>query len=388
MAKKEKKRKLGYIDRLLLRYYRRKLNAQNAIISDELEIINSAEAAIIKNEMIITAVVASLLGALGVLFLYIPKYTFPGWFEYFIYYKIPYIEGEQKFAWVLMLYSIILAQIEIYLLVYFNARAVARIARANGFPIHNSPDFEKHIHSLIIVALEKKDRTIKKYGIDPYFGLSKLGLFIYMLIIRFKATISNMFVKLVVGRLIGRAILRVYVDMVGLLIYPVWNVYSSLQVIRESKLRIMAPRLIRVTVDELYATYGDNKSFENYLFHTLNFLSQVKRNYNFNLYLLTDAVIATFNISKPEIILTKVEFIESLRNLSFHERNGLVKLIIFGMIIDGRLTAKEKNIIQHLDDEGVSAISLDTTRQWSHNYLYGKGMKEYLDTKIFTPSYG
>lgn len=383
MARKKRKERPGLIDRILLNYYRRKLDASAAVSNDELEIISDKEASVIKKEMIYAVVMAALLGVLGVLFLYIPKYVFPQWFEYYIYFTIPYFDGEQEFAWVLMLYSIVLAQLEIYLLVYFNARAVSRIANANGFPVIKSPDFEKHMRSLIVVALEKKDKTIKKYGIDPYFGLSKLGMFLYLMIVRFKATLSNMFVKLVIGRIAGRAVLRVYIDMLGLLVYPAWNVFASLQVIWESRLRIMAPNLIRRTVDRLFNEFGHDGVFETNLFHCLSFLSQVKRNYNYNLYLLTDAVINTFRIEKSDQPHTVTSFIENLKTINFAERNGMMKLIIFGMLIDGKLTKREKKILQRLYDEGVSVIPSDVTLQWSRDYLRGKGMYGFMNQAVF-----
>jgi hypothetical protein len=374
MARKKKEKKPGFVDRILIRYYRRKLDANAAVADDELEIISEKEEKVIRHQMLRTAIIAGSLGALGVLFLYVPKYLFPHWFENYIYFTIPYIEGVQKFEWVFMLYSIILAQIEAYLLVYFNARAVAKISNANGFPVVQSPDFDKHMNGLVVVALEKKDRTIKKYGIDPYFGLSKLGLFVYMMIIRFKATLSNLFVKLVIGRILGRAVLRIYIDMVGLVVYPIWNIVASMQVIRESKLRIMAPNLIRWLVNDLFEKYGHNSIFEKNLFHTLSFLSQVKRNYNFNLYLLTDAMISTFNIEKPEHNMNITQYTEHLKVLGDENRNGLMRVIVFGMLIDGKLTKREKKILKYLYAEGISGIPSEISDQWSKDYLAGKGM--------------
>lgn len=385
MARKKEK-KPGIVDRMLIRYYSRKLVADAAVMDDELEIISEKEARVIRQQMLKTCTIAGLLGVLGVLFLYVPKYLFPDFFTFYIFFKIPYIDGIQQFEWMFMLYSIILAQIEAYLLVYFNARAVARIANANGFPVLQSPDFDKHMKSLVIVALEKKDRTIKKYGIDPFFGMSKLGLFIYMLIIRFKASLSNLFIKLVVGRILGRAVLRIYIDMIGLLVYPAWNIIASVQVIRESKLRIMAPNLISWLNAKLREEFGDRPDFEKHLFHTLNFISQVKRNYNYNLYLLTDAIVNNFRVEKPSEVYKTSDYLSQLKALEPTDRNGLIRLIIFGMLIDGKLTRKERNILQLLYNEKLSAIPAEVTSQWSNDFLSGKGMPGFRKQKDFIPA--
>ena len=378
MAKEKKLPKPGFVDRILFRYYRKKLKANAGVSNDELEIVSEAEKAVIRKQTIRTSIVASFLGVMGMLTLYIPKYIWPDFFGIAITHKIPFIDGEQEFEWVFMLFSIILAQIETYLLVYYNAKAVANIANANGFPVVTAPDFEKHMNSLVVVALEKPDRNIKKFGIDPYYGLSKFGLFISMLIIRFKATLSNIFVKLIVSRILGRAVLRIYIDFVGLLVYPAWNVYASIQIINESKVRIMAPNLIRRLVDRLYLEFGTDSLFERKLYNTLNFISQVKRNYNFNLYLLTDAVIQTFNIEKPSTLQNTTEYIEHIKTLPHKERNGLLRLIIFGMLIDGKLTRRERRILQRLYDEKVSGIPETTTEQWSLDYLHGRGMAGFM----------
>ncbi len=382
--KKQKIQRPGISDRLLRKYYRRKLKANVAIADDELEIINPREARVIKTEMIRICFISALLGVLGVLTLYIPKYLFPDFFAIKIIITIPWLNSNFDFEWVFMLYSLLLAQIEAWLLVYYNARTVSRISNANGFPILNAPDFEKHLHSLVVVALEKKDRTIKQYGIDPYFGMSRVGLFFYMILVRFKASLSNMFIKLVVGRVLGRAILRIYIDFLGLLVYPAWNVWASVMVINEAKIRIMAPNLIKRLADELKQNFGQHPEFPTLLFHTLSFISQVKRNYNFNLYLLSDALIERFQIQQPEEVLSTRAYIELLESLPHADRNALLKLIVFGMLIDGSLTKKEKAILSHLHSDSVLSLPLKTIKQWSLAYLKGKGMKGFSSHLVFS----
>lgn len=374
--KKQKIKRPGLLTRMLQRYYRSKLKANEAIADDALEIINPREALVIRTEMIVIIVISAFLGVMGVVALYVPKYIFPEFFSQKISMVLPWI-GNMEVEWIFMLYSVILAQIEAWLLVYYNARSVARISNANGFPVLNAPDFEKHLHSLVVVALEKKDRTIRQFGIDPYYGMSRFGLFIYMLLNRFKATLSNIFVKLVVGRVLGRAVLRIYIDFLGLLVYPAWNVWASIMVIKEARIRIMAPNLIKGLADRMAKEFSEQKEYPELLFHTLSFISQVKRNYNFNLYLLSDALIERFQIKKAKTLLSIPSFIEKLNALPFAERNSLLRLIVFGMLIDGSLTKKEKSILSRLYNEKVLTVTLQTICTWSTAYLTGKGMSGF-----------
>ncbi len=351
---------------------------------DALHLLSDQEVKTIRREVWYTLLWAAVFGAIGVLALYLPQIYFN---EYFYEYKwsSPFSPEPLAIPVVNIIYGFILVYIEIYALMAINIRAVFKIAEVCGFPDKNDPDFDKHIESLMRVGLEKDDKSDYTYGINPMQGASKWALFLFLLISRLKATISNYVIKMIVRRVLGRFALRAITNIinigVGIPVFAFWNAYASYIVIHETKVRIMAPTLINQLCRNLYEQYKNTPEFTAYIYDTLQYIAMSKRKYHHNHFLLAKNILLIFNIPVKEAHPLSEDYFEMVKNAKPEIREGVIKLLMVGFIIDGNLSPQENSTISKLHKEGVIPFDKKRIKVWIRSFVKGKGLDGLVDMK-------
>jgi hypothetical protein len=316
---------------------------------------------------------AAFIGVIGVLLLYIPQYYFPTLFyEFPVYLSV--INSSFSFPITGLIYGITLAYLEIYVLMAINIKAVFKIAKVCGFPDKNDPDYDKHIESLMRVGLEKEDKTTTTYGLNPLQGASKWTLFLFLVLSRLKATISNFVAKIILRRILGRYALRTIIDMVGVPVFAFWNAYASYIVIQETKVRIMAPNLIRQLCRDLARQFKSNPLFSAQLYDTLQYIAMAKRRYHHNHFLLAKNILITFDVPLKENHSLDENYLHHLKTLDPDVKEGIVKVLMMGFVLDGNLSVKEKAMVASLHEQGIIPYDVDTVENWIVSFVSGKGL--------------
>lgn len=322
---------------------------------------------------------AAIAGALGVLVLYIPYHIweealFPKR-DFWIPYYEDYITLEIEF----MIYGFILVILEIWYLTYINILAVCNIASTCGSPDPSDPNYEASIKALVTVSLEKRSKQLKTIGINPYHGLSKWGVFVFQLLLRLKATASNLLFKMIVRKGLGRYALRLMVDLVGIPVYAFWNVWGSRKVINEARLRVMAPPLVMRFSKKMYGIYKDDEDFNKCLYDTLQQIAITKRAFHDNHFLLATTLLTEFDIPTVENLAYNKKYFEQIQALNQRTRDGIVHLLVFGMVMDGSLSPREKNLIEKLGEKGMMPYPESQIIQWKSDFFEGKGLEDFFN---------
>jgi hypothetical protein len=359
--------KAGYMDRLAANYLSNRKPVGND--ADEPYLLNETEISVIRKTRREILIIAAVLGVLGVLFLYLPQYFFPTLFPDTI---IHLFGKPYAFPIITSVYGIILVFAEIYALTFFNLRAVRIISGVCQFPYKQDPEYDKHIRALASAALEKEDKDILLFGINPYFGLPKLSYTLFFILNKLKATLSNVLLKILIKRVLGRFALREITDLAGIPIYAFWNAWASHLVIKEATIRIMAPLTIRQFVTNLHKRYDTNPSFKEMIVETLQFIAILKRRFNYSHFLLTEELFRQFAIEKET---PAGDFLQKITDCSPEVRHGLQQLIVFGVLIDGSLSRAEKKRLQLLEEKGLLPMSMDAIVQLEKDYVQGRGLR-------------
>jgi hypothetical protein len=349
---------------------------------DAAHILNPLEIKALRNVRWRALALAFGFGALGVLSLYLPNYIFPHWFGS-IWLNLPWL-GNLAFPWAFTLYGILLAIVEIIALTILNLKTVRQIANICGFPRPQDLHYQQHIRVLFEVSLEKPSTQILGYGINPYEGLSKWRLFLFNAFNMLKATLSNMLVKVILGRVLARFAIRSYVDLVGVPIFGAWNIYAANRVIREAKVRIMAPNLINQLTQLLYQEFKNHADFKANLYDAIKFIVIVKRDFHHNHYLLADSLIRAFDLKiENHPPLTREQIIQNIKKLDRAAREGLAKLFIVGMIIDGKLTRLERQVLLELSEKD-ELLDFDFRQLWfwEKSFVAGRGLENLFAAKL------
>jgi hypothetical protein len=371
----DKKRK-GFWSKFAYRELSKTANSQE---DNELFLLSIEELEKLKQIRKATLLKAGLTGAIGVILLYAPYYGFGA--NLFPANKIwiPYYEDFVELEIGFLIYSLFLVLFEIWYLTYLNIKSVASIARACGYPNPNDPNFENNIDSLIAVGLDKKQKQLEAIGINPYEGLNPFGVLVFQLIIRLKAAVSGMLFKLLIKKALGRYALRAIIDFAGIPVYAFWNIWGSRMIMNETRVRVMAPPLIKKCAEQLFEEFKDDLQFKDAIYDTLQLISESKRSFHYNHFLLSISLLEVFGIDVIEEPPYNDDFLEEIPALSANARIGIQKLFVFGILIDGALSRRERKAIRFLIEKNVLAYTEEEVAQWSKDYFEGKGVESFFE---------
>ncbi|WP_051041121.1 LBF_2804 family protein [Fibrisoma limi] len=358
----------GPLDHLALRYLRQALNDPHP--HDEPYVLSEAEHRIIRHVRRQTLVAAALIGVLGVALMYLPQY---GWPELFVELPLSFFGQTYSLPITALLYGLILVYLEITLLISINLRATKLIMAACQFPRAHDARYDHHLKDIAMASHRRRrsTRVVPRLGIDPYLNLPRWGLATFFLLNILKAVFSAQILRYALSRLFSR-VLRPVIDLAGMPIYAFWNAYASWQVVHEAQIRVMAPTTIREFVGELHDELGKNEQFRSMILDALQYIAVLKRQYNYAHFLFTETLLDRFNLrtSTPQ----PGEFAERLTQAPPEVRRGLERLLVFGAVVDGRLSLLEKWRFRQLRRKGLLTHSRAAIGRMSADYNHGRGL--------------
>jgi hypothetical protein len=350
------------------------------------ELLDENEVLAIKKLSRKTLFLSACLGASGVIFLYVPTYIFPSFFPL---YKLNILGFPLEFPLIFTIYGLVLAVLEIVLLVLLNVNTVAKMGKICHFPHPKDELFEIKTKILYEVGIEKPAKELLFLGIDPMEGLSKFQITIITLWNMLKATLSNLVVKFLLSRILGRFALRYtfisyFIDLISIPIFAFWDFYTSKRVIKEAKVRIMAPETIKMFVKNAHNNFKEDEDFKAILFDCLRFIAIAKRSFHHSHYLLAQEVVNVFQLETDNHQkLTRKQLLDKIKLLSFQARFTLARLFILGMLIDGELSKRDWKVLEELDKQDhLLSISYSEIKEWEQDFLTGRGLKKLLQAEF------
>lgn len=316
---------------------------------------------------------SAFLGAVGVISLFCTKYAFPHLFPK-TQINLPIVNYSFKYNIIFTLYGLVLAYIELYLLYYVNLKAIKNLIIVCNYPHPSNPDFREEVGKLASVGLEKAGKFGKEIGMNPYQGVPKAALTVYLLVNFYKAALSNILIRVVVSRLGGRTVGRVFMDMMGVPVFAFWNVLASRKILNEVRIRIFSKPLTEKFVKEMFLTYKDDKEFIGFIYDTLQYISIIKRTYNYSHFMFGTLLLKTFSIPLEAKHELPENYFERLEKATESTKRGIEKVIIFGMVIDGKVSASETVMIKKAIGHGVILSTHEDIHLLCKNYIQGKGL--------------
>lgn len=349
-----------------MRYLRRALDASHP--TDEPYVLNEVEAWVIRRVRWRTLAMASGLGIVAVLLLYLPQYFWPEFFQEFIVtingtqYEVPVIS---------ILYGMLLVYVEVYALMYINLHAIRTIMAICQFPRAHDAQYERHLQAIADAALSWQYGGFLGFHNDRLFGRPGWGLSSFFWTNTVKALLSDMIARMVLCRVIGRLAFRQMADLIAMPVFAFWNSFASYQILREAQVRVMAPLTIRSFVDELHEQLGQNEQFRQLIPSVLTCVGIQKRQYNYAHHLLSEAIEHRFEMTLTE---ADTKILQEPPALPVEVRMALERLIIFAALVDGRLSGGEKKCLRHLRAKGWISYTIADVQQIGRQYNEGKGL--------------
>ncbi len=318
-----------------------------------------------------TILISALYGAVGVLLLYIPQYIFPDFFAGKSY-KLPYLTLSVEISVLESIYGLVLVAIELWLLTMLDIKAVGHVAVVFGFPPKvpfNAYDTEGK--ELVYISLGKESKTYTEIGINPFQRMTKAGLLALLLVFRLKAFLSNLTMKLVVKRLLGRITIRAVVDLIALPIYAFWNAYAASVVFRKIKMRMLADELMRTTGKEYFSKLSANETLKSFIYDALEFIAISKKTYHATDYIYAKHLLTIFSINKKNEHFLREKFLEDLSQSDTKIRTEIGKILIIGFVLDGKIGTLEIRILKKLKNMQIITYDIQDIKEFTKKYASG-----------------
>lgn len=271
------------------------------------------------------------------------------------------------------LYAIAMIFPEIWLLNILNMYAVRRICEIYKYPSVSQEDYKEQVALLTEAGLEMPAKHMQLFEINPYIGLTKFSYYALLIGTKLKATLSNVLMKFLVRRLLGRYALRIVTDLVGIPIFAFWNAWTSGQVMKETQMRIVAT----ATTRDFIRTFSEAELIQvkGKLNQLVHFIAQQKRQYNFALYSFVKEIVEVLpglNLNYDQEVK-----IQELFDENSAENTLIARLLIFGLIVDGTLSVKERLTIRKVAKEDWFPLSMDEIENILKGYVQGEGLKQF-----------
>lgn len=275
------------------------------------------------------------------------------------------------FSVICFIYGLILLYIEILILSFLDIYCAYIIAFATGFINDENEGERKSL--LINIANQKKNKEILKLGINPFLECGKRKVFFLNLLLKLKVTLSNVILKLVVGRLLGRYAIRQVIDMLGVPVFAFWNAWSTRKVLREARIIIMCQNYLPRFEAQILNFRELQENEKKILFDSLQFIATCKRDFHQNHFLLSKLIITKVNIKLKSFNPTsQIKYIENLTNSQDDFKSLNEKIILLGFSLDGKISRFEKKKFEILHKAKVIISTYNDALLLQQKFLKGE----------------
>lgn len=357
----------------------RLLPVKKANTDNQLFLLTDEEIKTIRRKETIAVWLAAFFGAMGVVLLYVPQYLLP---QYFPDTNFNFFGKNFTIPVVMLVYSVVLVIIEIMLLTFLNIWCAHEIAVATGFLNYQSKKENERRNLLVNIGLEKKNKEILKYGIDPLQGINKKALMLWNFFFILKATLSNMLFKVLIQRLLGRYAVKALQDFAGIPIFALWNAYGTKVILKEARVIIMGQNLIEHVTGLVQKDQQPTEAFKNLLYDTLQYIAVSKRDFHQNHYILTKNLFSIYGITPKETHWLEKGYYQKLHAAGKEEKEICQLLICIGFILDGKLSYNERRQLKELQQEGLIDLSASEIKKYQGDFLNGRGIEQLIKKYI------
>jgi len=361
------------IARNLFRKYQIKREQEAQITERELKEIN---------RLYVKALIIS--GAIGVFFVvlfYLPIYQFPSFFnENFLH--IQFWGLDFKFLWIRELDNILLTYLELYVLSILSIYVIQHLAMVLDFPEMQSKHYHLHSENIEKLSLEVRQKKEAELGLDPFQGLSRIQLALYLIISRFKAMLSNMLVKFLLQRFASRYVLKAVIDLAGAPIYAFWNAYATAKLFQKAKYYIFSIELTDLLAEQLHNDQRTNREIGPEIQHLLVSVVSLKRDYSEINHYFSSKLLESLGVSMDKNEFKSLDITALEKNANGKTVRWLCLLLATGIILDGNVSRRERRHLREmtrnmkLKDNALTDIEafLKAYRSGQGvNYLHKKG---------------
>lgn len=251
--------------------------------------------------------------------------------------------------------------------------SVQRMAHGAGLPLAQlqpGDASESIAVALARAALEVPSPPERPLGINPHRESSRLRLFVAAFLYKGKIALSTVLVKLIVRRVISRALLRWVLPFVGVPITALWNALVTSRVMREARVRAMGPSAVQEICDHIFSV-EHSRSQEAMMLRAVASCVVRTQELHPNLHRLLLELHSRMRQEIPSDLDDTGEFLRRLRELSPVEQAPVLEMLCYAAILDGRVTRPERRLLQEASPTAGLEGYLERVEELRRRFLAG-----------------
>jgi hypothetical protein len=256
------------------------------------------------------------------------------------------------------------------LFIYRDAlRSVHALALAAGLRPLETPPVAA---ALVRAALEMPNPVQPIWGVNPLREISKLRILAASLLYKAKIGLTNFLLKTLIRRILGRAVVRVWLAFVAVPISAVWNAIVAFRVIREARIRAMGPSFVTETVSRLLDREGLSPAARRVALRAVAGAIVRSHDLHPNLTCLLAAVRTRVGAETPEDLDDSARFVAELGQLPRADQPIVLELLAIAAVIDGRLTGAERRLVRDARAACGLSTSLEALYRLRRAFISGQ----------------
>ncbi len=338
--------KRPFLERMGLRYFRA-LSARSGKVTadDAVHLLNPRERAALKRISRANVARAALAGALSALAAAVADRLAQPLLG--PHPEVATVAQQVRFWSVVGGVTVVASVVEILFLYWDALRSVHALSVAAGVPLFEGEDPEEAVAAgLARAALELPNPPEPLFGVDPRREASKVKLLVSSLAYKAKIGVSNFILKALVRRMMGRVVVRAWLEFVSIPVTALWNALVAAQVMREARIRAMGPSAVIELVRVIFASAPPlSQAAKDGVFRAVASAIVRTTDLHPNLARLLAEVGAKIGAPVREAPDDTFRFLEDLARLSPEEQRVVLRTLAVAAIIDGRLNEPEKRLL-------------------------------------------
>ncbi|MCA9708339.1 MAG: hypothetical protein KDK70_20990 [Myxococcales bacterium] len=241
--------------------------------------------------------------------------------------------------------------VEVVLLYLESLRAVQAIARTTGTRLFVGPGDSQPSSpmsaALVRAALELPNPPPQGYAIDPLREVSRVRTVAVGLVYKAKIGLTSFVLKVLLRRVLGRAVLRAWLVFVGVPVTAFWNGVVALVVIREARLRAIGPSAARELVGRLDLDRARPAQVE-LVWRAV--AATVVRTHELhpNVDAFMDALRRDLGPPPQDGLDDTARFLEQLAAAPREDQRPALRALAVAAVLDGKTTRDERRLVQEV----------------------------------------
>ncbi|WP_460672317.1 LBF_2804 family protein [Larkinella ripae] len=348
--------------RTTLRYLARAMHTDHP--SDEPFVLNSSERHAINRIKGATMLVSSALGVLAIWVFYLPHVLWADWFA-----KTHTALGDWPL--ISLLFGLLIIYLLLHALILTHSGAIRLIEMTCQFPRFHDSSYNRHLNVLADNG-RRQGQFRPRMSPRPLLPWTLSGYLVTVLLLAF---VSGGLVQLALRLWNGQPVSPMVTVLSSTLVLAVWNSWATYRILQQAQIRVMVPLTVRQFINELAEEFGREPHFRQASPGILQQAGISAKPDNYPHLLLMEAMISRFSIESETVTKSPSETgPEHWTSCPKPVRQGLERLFVFSLLIDGHLSSPEKKRLRQLQQTGGFRTSVADAETMRRNFVRGEGL--------------